>query len=231
MNAEQSENPARQGFRSRSVGARRSVVAVIVCVGIFIAVPEAMAQTSVRFLPSIGVHMPPSDARDAGSPSALIASSRAGGALAWGLGVEIGPPRSGTSLRGHVGHGTTSRMPLPGFECADCSSRSSVRTISAAAVFRPIPRVVLVQPHFVTGLGVSNFEHQLEGSDVGDRDGGAEGAWRLSGQLGVGLEVSLLGLRTQWEVNAFVSPRRPGPPGEEGLATDLYVTLAIPIGG
>jgi hypothetical protein len=231
------ETPVSQRLHVRSRAVRWCVVSAVASAGLLMSTSDAFAQTSVRFLPSIGIHMPPSDDRDAGSPSGILSSSRSSGAFAWGLAVEVGPPQSGTSLRGQVGRASTSRMPLPGFECADCSTRSSVRTASLAAVFRPIPRLALVQPQFVTGVGVSTFEYRTDGpgGDGSDTSSGTSTSEdrRISGQLGVGLEASVLGLRTQWELNAFVTPRRPDATRESagGFATDLYLTLAIPIGG
>ena len=238
MDFDRMETPvSKRSHCARSRAVRWCVVGAVVSAGLLASTSEALAQTSVRFLPSIGIHMPPSDARDAGSPSGILSSSRSNGAFAWALAVEVGPRQSGMSVRGQVGHGSTSRMPLPGFECADCSTRNSMSTASVAAVFRPIPRLALVQPHFVTGVGVSTFGYTTDGTG-GDGAGTGSGATsgevrRLSGQLGLGLEASLLGFRTQWELRAFVTPRRPaeGEGNAGGLATDLYLSLAIPIGG
>jgi hypothetical protein len=156
--------------------------------------------------------------------------------LAPGLAVELGGGDRGTSLRAGVGYATASNLPVGGFECAACEARSTLMTANVAAVIRPIPRIVVLQPHFVAGAGVKRYD--FDPKPIGDGE-----SWtavlrdqtRLTGQLGVGAELSLLCLRTRLELSAFLSRFEPGesPAGSEesDFQTDLFLTLAIPIGG
>lgn len=200
----------------------------------------AEAQTSVRLLPQVGAYSPLAELgeiRDNGET--VIGAGRRSSTLAWGLGLEAGPGQEGTSFRLHVGYGTNSEIPVWGLECEGCSARSTLLTANAAAVLRPIPRLVLVQPYFVLGAGVKRYGFEtrdMEGERWRDllRD-----QTRPAGQLGVGVEASLLGLRTQWELNGFISRFQEGSNGggtnssngDSSLQTDLFLTLSIPMGG
>lgn len=202
---------------------------------------DAHAQSSLRFLPQVGAYAPLFEVeqiRSEGEP--LMQAGRRSSTLAWGLGLEFGSATDGTSVRAQVGHGSNAQVPIWTRDCAECSARSTLMTASLAAVFRPIPRMVLIQPYVIAGAGVKR--NDVEFRDL--REDGAfvtlrEGA-RVSGQLGMGVEASLLGLRTQWEVNGFISRfGSDGSPGDgggfrlvgdPGLQTDLFLTLSIPLG-
>jgi len=203
----------------------------------------AQAQSSVRFLPQVGAYAPLFEVEQIrGEGETLIQAGRRSSSLSWGLGLEFGPAREGTSVRAGVGYGSNAQVPIWTVDCAGCSARSTLMTASLAAVFRPVPRLVLVQPYLIAGAGVKR--NDVEFRDV--RDDGAfvtlRDQARISGQLGVGLEASLLGLRTQWEVNGFMSRFGSGSSpggggsdfrltGDQGLQTDLFLTLTIPLGG
>lgn len=196
-------------------------------------IPQQLeGQTSVRLLPQIGAYTSASDlgeVRENGETR--FSAGRRSSSLAWGLGLEAGPRQSGMSIRAHMGYGTNAEIPVWGFECGNCSARSTLLTGSVAAVFRPVPRLVLVQPYFLVGAGVKRYDF-----DVRNADGEA---WRRvfrdqtrpAAQAGVGLEASILRLRTQWELNGHVSRYRGGSDEDASLQTDLFLTLSIPLGG
>lgn len=202
--------------------------------------PEAAAaQSSVRLLPQVGGYAPLSELGEIREDGVtVLEAGRRASSLAWGLGLEFGPAREGTSLRLHAAYGTDSRIPVGGFECQGCSARSTLLAASAAAVLRPIPRLVFLQPYVLVGAGVKRYDFSvsdMEGERWRDlfRDQS-----RASAQAGLGAEVSLLGLRTQWELNAYISRYELGTETgsdsderDDELQTDLFFTLAIPLGG
>jgi hypothetical protein len=206
----------------------------------FLLPSAAYGQTSVRLLPQVGAWSPTSEMetlRDDGE--GIVGASRQSSSLAWGLGLEVGPAREGTSFRVNVGYGTDRDVPVWGTDCPGCSARSSLLTGTAAAVFRPIPRLVIVQPHFLVGAGFKQYGFEFQGldDDASTWEQVFRDQTRAAGQAGVGAEVSILGLRTQWELNGYVSrfrrgedPNSPGG-GDTSLQTDLFLTLAIPLGG
>jgi hypothetical protein len=202
------------------------------------AIPTpAHAQTSVRLIPKVGLYMPLAamgEVRE--DDGSWVRAGRRSASLGWGLALEAGPAREGTSLRAQLVYGTDSRVPVGGFDCHDCSVRSSVLNANLAAVVRPVPRLVLVQPHLVLGAGVKRYGFEPSDARNEGWTGVLRNQTRPSLQLGAGAEASLLGLRTQWELAGFVSPFRmesdsEGSSGNSRLQSDLFLTLSIPIGG
>jgi hypothetical protein len=197
------------------------------------------AQTSVRLLPQVGAYAPQSELgelRDNGQT--MLEAGRRAGSLAWGLALEVGPAREGTSFRLQAAYGTDGDIPVGGLDCESCAARSTLLTTSAAAVLRPIPRLILVQPYFLVGAGIKRYDFRVRDMDTDRWEELFRDQVRPMVQAGVGTEVSLLGLRTQWELNAFMSRYRLGQTpegassrGDGDLQTDLFLTLSIPLGG
>lgn len=231
--------PDDAGARLRKI--RRLLVWTLAAILVaLLVVPHLRAQTSVRLLPQVGAYSPLSElgeVREDGET--LISAGRRSSSLAWGLGLEVGPATSGTSFRGHLGYGTNSEIPVGGFECPACSARSTLVTGGVAAVFRPIPRLVLVQPYFLLGAGLKRYDFDVRNADGDSWRRLFRDQTRPSGQLGVGLEASILGFRTQWELNGYVSRYRGGDSNgssdgsglSQSLQTDFFFTLSIPLGG
>jgi len=197
---------------------------------------DAHGQGGVRLLPQVGIATPLSDLGEVRNGGvSLFEAGKMSSTLALGLGLELGNFREGTSLRGQVGYATESNLPVGGFECQVCSARATLMTATVAGVFRPVPRIVLFQPHFVVGAGVKRYDfdpREMEGESWAAvlRD-----QTRFTGQLGAGVSMSLLGFRPELELGAFLSRFEPGDSGagsESGsFQTDLFLMLALPLGG
>lgn len=196
---------------------------------------EAHAQSSIRLLPQFGAYTPMGQLgqfRDQGDP--VFKAGRRASTLAWGLALEAGPAREGTSIRLGVGHGTNSSIPFWS-DCDGCAARSTITTAGVAAVFRPIPRIVLFQPYFLAGAGIKRYNLEFEGFDDDFWDEVVEDQTQPALHLGLGTEVSLLGLRTQWELGGHLSRVRTGVEGsaseDSAFQTDLFLMLSLPFGG
>lgn len=218
---------------------RLLVVAALAAIVLGPSTEPLDAQTSIRLLPQVGAYAPLSDLgelRENGQTT--LEAGRRASTLAWGLGLEVGPAQERTSLRLHLGYGTDGDIPVGGLDCESCSARSTLLTASAAAVLRPIPRLVLVQPYFLMGAGVKRYDFRVRDMDSDRWEELFRDQVRPMLQAGVGTELSLLGLRTQWELNAFMSRYRMGSSpqgasshGDGDLQTDVFLTLSIPLGG
>jgi hypothetical protein len=204
---------------------------------------EVQGQTSLRLLPYIGAYAPLFEVEEMRSGGeGMVRAGRRSSTLAYGLGLELGPATEGTSLRIQLGYGSDAGVPYWTDDCEACSARSTILTGTVSAVLRPLPRIILVQPHLVAGAGVKRYDMEFrdlrgEDSSVLFRDG-----TQPTAQLGLGVEAGILGLRTQWEISGFLSrfpSSEEGGPGadelrlfqDRRLQTDLFLTLSIPLGG
>jgi len=227
--------PRRSRNSGRTGGA--AVSASILTLLLLAGPTDTEAQTGVRLIPQVGISAPLSslgEVRNGGT--SLFEAGRKSSTLALGAALEAGNFQSGTSARVQVAYATESAVPVGGFECVNCEARVSLLAATAAATFRPVPRIVLAQPHFITGAGVKRY-------DFDPRDMGEGDSWssvlrdqtRFTGQLGAGVEMSLLGFRPQLELTAYLSRFQAGESesgSESGsFQTDLFLMLSLPLGG
>ncbi len=225
-----------RGHSGRRLGRRAGWSALAALALVVCGAAPAASQGGIRLLPQAGLAAPQSafgEVRNGGAT--LIEAGRRSSSLALGLGVEVGNPREGTSVRAHLVHATNASIPVGGFECDGCSVRSSVSAATLAAVFRPIPPLILVQPHFVIGAGVKRYDFE-------PRNVQGE-AWRsilrdqtqFTVQAGVGTSLSLLGFRPEIELGGWFSDFSAGDSaageGRTRMQTDLFLMLSLPLGG
>lgn len=200
--------------------------------------PTALsAQAGIRILPLVGLYAPLSEltqVRDGGA--SVFEAGKKSSTLALGLGLEVGGSTGGTSLRGHIGYATESEVPIGGLECETCGARMSLLTATVGAVLRPFPTLAILEPYLVVGGGVKRYD--FDPGSLGEAESWSSvlrDQTRFSGQLGAGVDFSLLGLRPQLELSAHLSRFEPGeaPEGSEesDFQTDLFLMLAIPLGG
>ncbi|MEX1257656.1 MAG: hypothetical protein WEG36_08565 [Gemmatimonadota bacterium] len=197
-----------------------------------LALPQiAAGQGGLRLLPQVGLYTPLTDlteVTDGGEN--LFEAGKKSSTVGLGLALELG------SLRAQVNYATASDVPISGVGCESCDARSTLLTATVGLVLHPLPRILFFRPNLLVGAGVKRYDFdpgQL--TDDGDWSSVLEDQTRFAGQLGVGLEFDLLGLEPQLELSAYLSRFEPGegPEGaeESDLQTDLFLMLAIPLGG
>jgi hypothetical protein len=190
-----------------------------------------LAQGGLRILPQVGLYAPLTDltaVTDSGEN--LFEAGKKSSTVALGLAVEVG------SLRAQMAYATASDVPIGGVGCTNCDARSTLLTATVGVVVRPLPQILFVNPYFVLGAGFKRYDF-----DPGDLT--ENGGWssvlkdqtQFAGQIGAGIELTLLGLAPRIELSAYLSRFEPGegPEGteESDFQTDLFMMLAIPLGG
>ncbi len=240
---------ARSSRHPKPVGGRLSPLPFLILAAIALgltAAPSLEAQVAepltVRVIPQVGLYAPMADLgeiRD--DDQTVVEAGRRSSSLAWGLGLEFAVRPEGTALRVQGLYATNADVPIGGFDCPECVGRSTVLAGTVAAVIRPVPRLLVVQPHFIVGLGGKQYNFEPDFVEGETWRAVLRDQLRPTFQTGVGAEVHFLGLPTQWELIGLVSTFRtgetdeigldPGLEGDRTVQTDLFLTLAIPFGG
>ncbi len=185
------------------------------------------ARAQLRILPQAGLYAPASDLPTA---SEAVDIGRKQSTLALGLGVELGNTR-GTSLRIDGLHATASDVPVTGVGCQSCSARSTVTTLTAALVLRPLPNIILVRPYLLAGGGLKRYDFTREDLQSEGARAVLSDQNRFTGHLGVGAEVNLGLLRISGEVSDLVSGFRRQGGGGSSLQHDFFVMVGLLLGG
>lgn len=114
------------------------------------------------FVPRIGAYTQLSDlaeARDAGT-----APSELEGGLARGLALELDLPASDLNIQSTLNYVTETNVSGAGFTSSDDGGR--LLAVTGDLVFRPLPRIVLLQPYPLGGAGVKVYDFGLD--QIGD---------------------------------------------------------------
>lgn len=112
---------------------------------------------SLDIVPKIGAEMPLSDLPTTPSAEAVKSLS---GAFAWGVAAELGLPGLPFNLRANV-DATTKKSISPATGVTTGSVDQTMMTIFGDLVFRPLPKLILVQPYVMAGLGVKRYNYSL----------------------------------------------------------------------
>lgn len=178
--------------------------------------------------------MPLSDLGRVGSGSDAVEIADRESTLGLGLAVEFGARRP-WSFRVNGVYGTESDVPVGGVGCPDCEARSTVAALTGSVAFRPLPSLIVAQPYLQAGAGLKRYDFDEEDLRAEGLDAFLSDQNELTGQLGVGLEVNVLGFaRLLFEISDLISGFDLGDDqttAEEETQHDFFITVGIAIGG
>ncbi|HUF51103.1 MAG TPA: hypothetical protein VMN60_09735 [Longimicrobiales bacterium] len=164
------------------------------------AAAPAVAQggMNLQIVPKIGVYTP---------MGGLTETTEIKPGLAYGVAAEITLPFLPVNIRANadVAHS------------ADIEQRSAAEpsvgsvtltSIVGDLVLRPLPRTALAQPYFLAGVGIKQYDMDLESRAGGELSGLAEDITRFTAHIGGGLDVRFGVLAFVLEVGDYISSFR-----------------------
>lgn len=150
-------------------------------------------------------------AEDASGRETKLASG-----LALGASVEIDIPLSPINVRASVDAALNRALQVEGQDVA--GAEADVVAITGDLVFRPLPRIVVIQPYLLAGAGIKKY------STDNAFDSGSD----FTGHLGIGADLRAGGIMLVGEVSDYISSFDLS--GESRLQNDVFVTLGLRIG-
>lgn len=175
---------------------------------------------SLDIVPKIGAEMPLADLPT--TPSAQAVKSMSG-AFAWGVAAELGLPGLPFSLRANV-DATTKKTVSPATGITSGSVDQTMMTIFGDVVFRPLPKIILLQPYVMAGLGVKRYNYSLSDpsslfqQSFTDRND-------LAYHLGVGLDIGPFVV----EVNDYMNSYKFDGGGSK-FQQDVFIMAGLRLG-
>ena len=193
---------------------------------------SVVAQGGVRLIPQLGLYVPLSDLGRASSGSQVLEIGKKESTLGLGLALELAARRR-LSYRLNAAYGTKSDIPVSGVGCEDCQLRSTVAALTGSLVWRPLPTLLVVQPYLQLGGGLKRYDFDEEDARAEGLEAFSSDANELTGHLGAGIELSLLGMRAIIELSDFVNGfDLPGGAEAEGETQhDFFFVLGLSLGG
>ncbi|MFW6205921.1 MAG: hypothetical protein ACOC5I_01655, partial [Gemmatimonadota bacterium] len=168
----------------------------------------------VKVNPRVGLYVPLTDLGDAGGTVGTIAAEQSG-TLALGLGVELGFAAAPVGIRANLDYATGSEISAEG---VGETAERTVIMLAGDLVFRPLPRLVVVQPYLYAGGGLRQYDF-----DVGTLEDASDPMLHLGG----GLDLRLGTLALNAEIGDYLSWLEL----QEGMGSepqhDLFVSVGI----
>ena len=173
----------------RNLGPTLFAVAMIAA-----ALPEGAHAQGIQITPAIGAYIPASgvyELRDAANDARLEKEA----ALGLGLNVEIG------WLRGSLAYASGATLSEEGTS-GDIGD-GSLLAVAADAVFRPIPRLIVLQPYLLGGVGLVRQDYSYDDDGTSNPFPDEDSEFAL--HAGVGADISLGALGIVVEVTDFIT--------------------------
>lgn len=182
---------------------------------------------SVQLVPKIGAYLPVSDLAEAQSGAQTIAKELEA-SLAIGLGVELDLPMLPVNLRGNLEYATGSEVSSEGVGAE--ANETTLLVVVGDVVFRPLPRIVVVQPYLLAGAGLKRYDFDIQEGTATAFDDESD----FTFHLGVGVDIKLGPIALLAEVSDYISKFEPanGTTGESESKTqnDLFGMVGFKVG-
>lgn len=154
------------------------------------------AAAQVAITPTIGAYIPASDFYELRDEADALRVDR-DAALALGLNVEFG------WLRGTLAYASGARLTEDGVEGESEIGEGTLLIAAADLVLRPIPRIVVVQPYLLGGVGVKNTSYDFDSDGIGAAFPDDETDLAL--HVGLGADLMFGGIGVVAEFTDFIS--------------------------
>lgn len=182
----------------------------------------AAQMPGLSIVPKIGAEFPLADLPSTPSAGAV---ANLNGTLAWGVAVELGLPGS-FSLR--AGVDATTKRSVSAAGVSSGSVDQTTMNIVGDLVFRPLPKLILLQPYFMAGLGVKRYDYSL--SDVTNPttfQASFTDRHNMAYHLGAGLDIGLGSLSLVAELNDYMSQYQFEGGSTKNFQQDLFAMAGL----
>jgi hypothetical protein len=163
--------------------------------------------------PRAGLYMPLSSlVEESESPERQIK-----GGVAFGVSAELDLPASPINFRAGVDASFGRALEGPG-----ATGKADVRSATVDIVFRPLPRLVVLQPYLLAGGGFKWYTFKDAPSDMEDRRD-------LTGHFGAGVDLKLGSIGLVAEVGDYISSFM-SESGSKRLQNDVFLMAGLRVG-
>jgi hypothetical protein len=167
------------------------IAALLTGAGLVLAAPNASAAQGITVSPMVGAYVPAGSFREL---QAQAGELERGSTLGLGLNVGLGMLRASLA---YASGATISRD--DGITGEEEIGDGSVLVGAADLVIRPLPKLIVVQPYLLGGIGYKKEEYKLESGFENIEDDNS-----VVLHAGVGLDISLGRLSLVGEVSDFI---------------------------
>lgn len=167
----------------------RKALLFAVALGGALAVP-ATSQAQ-GFTPQIGVYVPGSDLKSVRSGFSDV-EAKSEGTLALGFNVEFG------FLRASVAYASNAKLTDKGVTGETEVGEGKLLAVAGDIVFRPVPRLVIVQPYLLVGGGLRRSDYSWTDDGFENAFPDSESKFALHAGIGADIKLGPVGLTAEF---------------------------------
>lgn len=171
----------------------------------------------LKLNPRVGLYVPLSDLGQA--TSAVVAEKSS--SLALGLGLELGLVGLPFNVRANVDYKTGSEVSTAG---VTQTLEPKLLAIAGDLVFRPLPKLMIIQPYVFAGGGLRQYDFDTEHTQA------LEDASDPTVHLGGGLDLTLGPLALNAEISDYISWYEIQAGEGSEIQHDMFVSVGIVLG-
>ena len=202
--------------------------AVLAAVTLLVAGAAGASAQRIQVVPRAGVFVSGSSLGEVREGTEAIKADLEGG-LGVGLGIEFGMPLSPFGFRAGFDYATDSKISGSGISAGGGEAGAKLLAVAGDLVFRPLPRLLVVQPYLLAGAGVKRYDFEVSELNEGVRDVFSESQTDFALHGGAGLDVSLGAIALRAEVSDYVSWFELGSGSEKQMQNDVFATVGLRI--
>ena len=205
----------------------RSFATAAVLGVLLLASAPAAAQVpgvEIRLNPRIGLYVPVSDLGELAGPGAGT-TVKMDNSLAVGLGAELQLAALPFGIRANLDYATDSRVNTETGGVEEEGAETTLLAVVGDLVFRPLPRIIVLQPYLFAGGGLKQYDFQTDAPESFESESDP------TVHLGFGLDFGLGPLALNAELSDYISWFEIRDTSDESeMQHDLFMTVGFSIG-
>ncbi|HEM46495.1 MAG TPA: hypothetical protein ENO23_05555 [Alphaproteobacteria bacterium] len=174
----------------------------------------------IRLNPRIGLYTPLTSLGEVGTETFELDNS-----LAVGLGIELDIAALPFGIRANMDYATSSSVDLEEGSINE-TNETTLLAVAGDLVFRPLPRLAVLQPYLFGGAGLKQYDFSWEDTSREEFEDASDFALHVGG----GLDFGLGPLALNAEVGDYISWFEPEGAEDSEMQHDLFLMLGFSIG-
>ena len=205
----------------------RSFVTAALAGAVLLAAAPAAAQVpgiEIKLNPRIGLYVQVTDLGEV-TGTGWTTTVKMDNSLALGLGAELQLAAVPFGIRANLDYATGSRVNTETGGVEQEGAETTLLAVVGDLVFRPLPRIVVLQPYLFAGGGLKQYDFQTESADSFESESDP------TVHLGFGVDFGLGPLALNAELSDYISWFDISDTGDDSeMQHDLFVAVGFSIG-
>ena len=200
----------------------KSAVTAVCLLGLAAPVAAQAPGVDLKLNPRIGLYTPLTDLNDS-SPGDVVDTYKLDNSLAIGLGLQL-DFGGAWGVRANLDYATSSSVDTEDGSISD-TNETTLLAVVGDLMWRPLPRIVVVQPYLFAGGGLKQYDFEFEGATPGEFEKQSD----PTVHVGAGVDLGVGPINLNAELGDYISWLELTE-DDSKVQHDLFVMVGFSIG-